>query len=70
VNGKTVIDQGNVRQRPFLLRALYFILVGFWLSLVWLIIAWVIAGFTLGLGLPVAFWMFDRVPAITTLARV
>ena len=38
-------------------------------GLVWLIVAWVIAGFTLGLGLPIAFWMFDRVPAITTLAR-
>lgn len=69
VNGRTVVDQGNVRQRPFLLRALYFILVGFWFSLVWLIIAWVIAGFSLGLGLPIAFWMFDRVPAVTTLAR-
>jgi uncharacterized membrane protein YccF (DUF307 family) len=70
VNGTTVVNRGNVRQRPFLLRALYFILIGFWLSLVWLIIAWVIAGVTLGLGLPIAFWMFDRVPAITTLARV
>jgi uncharacterized membrane protein YccF (DUF307 family) len=69
INGQTVIRQDNVRQRPFIIRALYFLLVGFWLSLVWLILAWVIAGFTLGLGLPIAFWMFDRVPAITTLAR-
>ena len=69
VNGQTVVHQGNVKQHPFILRALYFLLVGLWLSLVWLIVAWVIAGFTLGLGLPIAFWMFDRVPAITTLAR-
>jgi uncharacterized membrane protein YccF (DUF307 family) len=69
VNGQTVVSQGTVRQRPFLVRALYFLLIGFWLSLVWLIVAWVIGGFTLGLGLPIAFWMFDRVPAITTLAR-
>jgi uncharacterized membrane protein YccF (DUF307 family) len=69
VNGATVVRQGTIAQHPFLLRALYFIVIGFWFSLVWLIIAWIISGFTLGLGLPIAFWMFDRVPAVTTLAR-
>jgi uncharacterized membrane protein YccF (DUF307 family) len=70
VDGKTVIKEKNVHQRPFLLRALYFLLIGFWFSLIWLVIAWAIGGFSLGLGLPIAFWMFDRVPAVTTLARI
>jgi uncharacterized membrane protein YccF (DUF307 family) len=69
-NGNPIVHQGGVKQRPFLLRALYFLLIGFWFSLVWLIIAWVIAGLTFGLGLPIAFWMFDRVPQVTTLARL
>lgn len=69
VNGSTIVKKGTIAQHPFLLRALYFILIGFWFSLVWLIIAWVISGFTFGLGLPIAFWMFDRVPTVTTLAR-
>lgn len=69
LQGSTVITERNARQHPFLARALYFLLIGFWLSLVWLILAWVFAILTLGLGLPLAFWMFNQVPAITTLAR-
>jgi uncharacterized membrane protein YccF (DUF307 family) len=68
-NGAPVVHQTPLKQAPFLLRALYFIVIGFWLSLVWMLLAWIFTGLTLGLGLPLAFWMFDRVPAITTLAR-
>jgi len=66
----TVINQVPLRQHSFFLRAIYFICVGFWFSLLWMIAAWAIAGITLGLGLPLAFWMFDRVPQVTTLARI
>jgi len=68
INGQWVVTQ-STDQAPFLIRALYFVLVGWWLSLVWLILAWFIATLTLGFGLPIAFWMFDQVPAITTLSR-
>ena len=68
-DGKTVVGERDVKQRPFLVRALYFLLIGFWLSLMWLILAWVFAILTLGFGLPLAFWVFNRVPAITTLAK-
>lgn len=67
--GVVVISQGQVAQHPFWLRALYFALVGWWLSGAWLGAAWAVVGFSLGLGLPLAFWMFDRTPAIVTLAR-
>jgi len=68
-NGQSVVKQVAIKQHPFLLRALYFILIGFWFSLVWMLLAWVFTFLTLGFGLPLAFWMFDRAPAITTLAR-
>ncbi len=65
-NGQVVIANGRPQQ-AFIVRAIYFVLVGWWLSGIWLGAAWAIAGFTFGLGLPIAFWMFNRVPAITTL---
>lgn len=68
-DGAPVLRQSAIQQHPFLLRALYFLLVGFWLSFVWMLLAWIFLVFTLGLALPLSFWMFDRVPAITTLAR-
>jgi uncharacterized membrane protein YccF (DUF307 family) len=54
-------------QAPFLLRAVYFVLIGWWLSLVWMKVAYVLL-ITI-IGLPLAFWMFNRVGAVTTLYR-
>jgi uncharacterized membrane protein YccF (DUF307 family) len=67
--GAVMISQGQVEQRSFWLRALYFVLVGWWLSSLWLFTAWSLIGVTFGLGLPLAFWMFDQTPAIVSLAR-
>lgn len=67
--GVVLISQGQIEQRPFWARALYFVLVGWWLSGLWLFTAWSLIGITFGLGLPLAFWMFDQTPAIVSLAR-
>lgn len=69
VDGRVVYRESSLPAHPFLLRALYFLLIGWWFSLLWLILAWLLTGLSLGLGLPLAFWMFDQVPAVTTLAR-
>ena len=61
-----VVEVG-VRQRPFLLRALYFVLIGWWFSAIWLGIAWALHVSII--GMVVGFWMFNRVPAVITLAR-
>ena len=57
----------DARQRPFLLRAIYFILIGWWLSAIWIVAAWALHASIV--GMVIGFWMFDRVPAIITLAR-
>ena len=54
-------------QVPFLLRAVYFIFVGWWFSLLWMVVAW-LATITIIL-LPLGFWMFGRVGLVTTLKR-
>lgn len=54
-------------QHPWPLRLIYFVLIGWWFSLLWAIIAWAIS--TTVIGLPLGIWMFNRLPAITTLIR-
>ena len=61
-----VLNQG-VEQHPFLLRALYFVVVGWWLSGIWMGVGYLCI-FTV-IGLPLAFWMYGRVAAVTTLRK-
>lgn len=59
--------RGGGQQRPFWQRALYFVAVGWWFSGLWMAAAYFL---TLSIiGLPLAFWMFGRVGAVTTLYR-
>ncbi|MCG8346605.1 MAG: hypothetical protein MI924_02340 [Chloroflexales bacterium] len=50
---------------PFVVRVVYFVFIGWWLSLLWLQIAWVFSATVL--GLPLAFLMFERTAMITTM---
>jgi uncharacterized membrane protein YccF (DUF307 family) len=63
----TRIQEVGLPQRPFLIRAIYFVLVGWWLSLFWVVVAWLATG-TIVL-LPLGIWMMNRIPAVTTLQR-
>lgn len=61
------IYQTRDEQVPFLIRAIYFLLIGWWFSGIWLGAAWLLCSSII--GLPIGFWMYNRVPTIITLAR-
>ena len=67
LDGRDVVRVTDREQVSFLIRAIWFLLVGWWLSGIWAGLAYV-AAVTI-IGLPLAFWMFDRLPAVTTLFR-
>lgn len=57
----------GTRQVNIVLRIIYFFLIGLWLSGVWMTVAYFLC--TTVILLPAGFWMFDKTPAILTLAR-
>jgi uncharacterized membrane protein YccF (DUF307 family) len=63
----TIVSQEQQEQRPFLVRAAFFVLVGWWFSGLWMVLAYCLV--ILLITIPLAFWMYDRVPAVTTLRR-
>jgi uncharacterized membrane protein YccF (DUF307 family) len=67
VGGVTTISTVQVPQHNILLRSIYFLLIGWWLSAIWMELAY-IACLTL-IGLPLGFWMFDKTPALASLRR-
>jgi uncharacterized membrane protein YccF (DUF307 family) len=64
---KVVVRTQGLPQHPWPIRLIYFLLIGWWLSLVWANLAWVISATVI--GLPLGIWMFNRLPALTTLMR-
>jgi uncharacterized membrane protein YccF (DUF307 family) len=65
--GLTIITETNLPQRNFFLRAVYFLLIGWWWSGIWLALAYVLC-LTIIL-IPVGLQMFRLTPAMTTLRR-
>lgn len=54
-------------QRPLIIRALYFVFIGWWLGGLWMFLAWVISLpiITLQIGI----WMMNRIGGVMTLLR-
>jgi uncharacterized membrane protein YccF (DUF307 family) len=55
------------RQRSLVVRAIYFLFAGWWLSPLWANVASALA--ITVVGLPVAIWMLNRLPYVTSLYR-
>lgn len=68
--GTVIVSQQQEPQLPLLVRALYFVVIGWWLSGLWLSAAWGIMALSGGLAFPIAFWMFDRTPQVLSLTRM
>jgi len=54
-------------QYPLLVRAVWFLFVGSWLSLVWVVVAALFA--VTVVGLPVSIWLLNRLPFVLSLYR-
>lgn len=64
--GGTVYWQTQGTAQPnLLLRIVYFVLIGWWFSLAWSLLAWLLC--VTIIGLPFGVWMFNRLPNVTTL---
>lgn len=57
----------KIKQRNIFIRAIYFLLIGWWLTAAWLEIAWFFCAIII--GMPLGFKMFDMIPALLTLKR-
>ena len=66
-DGVTYVTGGTVPQRPMWARALWFVLVGWWVGALYMFVAWLLC--ILIVTLPVGLWLFDRVGAVMTLLR-
>jgi len=67
-DGKVVsLRYEGVRQRFWPGRLLYFLVIGWWFSLLWSLAAWALCASII--GLPFGVWMLNRLPAVTTLHR-
>ena len=66
-DGVTYLKGQNPDQRPLLLRAIWFLLVGWWLGAIWMVAAWLIS--LPIITLPIGILMMNRVGGVMTLLR-
>jgi uncharacterized membrane protein YccF (DUF307 family) len=66
-DGRAAISYQGARQRSLWLRAIWFVLVGWWAALIWMIVAYLIS-LTI-IGIPIGIMMLNRLPEVFTLHR-
>jgi uncharacterized membrane protein YccF (DUF307 family) len=65
--GRTIVAERGREQVPWPIRGIWFVLVGWWASGLWMGLAWLIQ-LTI-IGLPIALSMFNRTPFVASLYR-
>ena len=65
--GVTVVSYGDREQLKWWIRAIYYLLVGCWATILWLFLVWVMG--VLIITLPISFWMVGQTGKIQTLRR-
>ena len=71
MNGGTVYVNAArpaTKQYPWVLRALWYILIGWWATAIWITVAYMCC--LLIFTLPAATWMFSRTNVVLTLQRI
>lgn len=63
----TAVSYQGAKQRPLWLRAIWFVLVGWWAALIWMTVAYLIS-LTI-IGIPIGIMMLNRLPEVYTLHR-
>jgi len=64
---RSLEDGSGGSQHSLVVRGIYFVLVGWWLSWLWANVA---AALSLTIvGIPIAIWLFNRLPYVTSLYR-
>jgi len=58
---------GTVEQYPLVIRAVWFIFVGWWLGAIYMSIAWFLC--VIIITLPIGLWLFNRIGAVMTMLR-
>ncbi len=66
-DGVSYVCGRNPNQLPILLRAIWFVLIGWWLGFIWMYAAWFIS--LLIVTLPIGIVMMNRVGGVMTLLR-
>ncbi len=66
-DGSAMVTMSNIPQRSFWIRALWFLLIGWWLTTLWLYFAWALC--VTILLMPIAFPMFSTSGKLLTLKR-
>ena len=64
-DGEVTVTQTTRDQRSLAVRAVYFLLVGWWASAIWIGLAY-LATISI-VGLPVAVWMYGKLPFVVSL---
>ncbi len=67
VGGQLLLTEQQHKQKPWYIRGLWFVVVGWWLSAIWMGVGYVLV--LLIVTLPVGLMMYNRVPAIASLYR-
>ena len=65
--GRTVVTERGRPQFSWIIRGLWFVLVGWWASAIWMGFAWLIQ--LTVIGIPIALLLFNRTPFIASLYR-
>lgn len=64
----TGFDPDGVPQTSLVVRAIYFVFVGWWASFIWANVAWALCVSVI--GIPIGIWMFGKLPYVTSLYRL